>query len=56
MFKLLFYSDLNTGQALERIEAEVASSPDREELLSFVRSSKRGISRKLAGPWDAESE
>jgi len=56
MFRLLFYSDLNTSQALERIEAEIAAGQDREELLSFVRSSKRGISRKLAGPWDAESE
>ena len=56
MFKLLFYSDLNTSQALERIEAEVAASPDREELLSFIRASKRGIARKLADQWDAESE
>ncbi len=56
MFKLLFYSELNTSQALERIEAEVAAGPDREELLSFVRTSKRGIARKLADQWDAESE
>jgi UDP-N-acetylglucosamine acyltransferase len=56
IFRLLFYSELNTGQALERIGAEIPAGPDRDELLSFVRDSKRGIARKVTNPWDDESE
>jgi UDP-N-acetylglucosamine acyltransferase len=56
MFRILFYSDLNTTQGLERIEAEVPPGPDRDELAAFVRASKRGIVKKTAGPWDSDSE
>ncbi|MBM3293817.1 MAG: acyl-ACP--UDP-N-acetylglucosamine O-acyltransferase [Candidatus Aminicenantes bacterium] len=55
MFRLLFFADLNTAQALARIEAEIPPSEDREELVSFVRTSKRGIVKK-AGSWDGDSE
>lgn len=55
MFRLLFYADLNTSLALARIEAEIPSSEDRDELLSFVRASKRGIVKKAAA-WDSDSE
>jgi UDP-N-acetylglucosamine acyltransferase len=55
MFRLLFEADLNTSQALARIEAEIPASEDREELVSFVRSSKRGVVKKAAA-WDADSE
>lgn len=56
MFRILFYSDLNTGQALERIEAEIPAGPDKDELTAFVRASKRGIARKIGDSWDSESE
>jgi UDP-N-acetylglucosamine acyltransferase len=56
MFKLLFFSGLNTAQALERIEAAFPPGEDRDELLGFVRSSKRGIIKKASGTWDSESE
>lgn len=48
IFKLIFYSDLNTSQALKRIESECQDSPDRTEILSFIRGSKRGIVKKSA--------
>jgi len=42
-YRLLVKSKLNTSQALERIEAELAGSPAVLELVTFVKESKRGI-------------
>jgi UDP-N-acetylglucosamine acyltransferase len=54
IFKTLLYEGLNTTQALERIEAETPPSEDRQEILAFVRSAKRGIVKKTADAWDRE--
>ena len=56
MLKLLFFSGLNTSQAMERIEASFPPGEDRDELLDFIRSSRRGIIRKASESWDSESE
>jgi len=56
MIRILYFSDLNTTQAVSRIEAEFPAGPDRDELLGFVRTSKRGILKKTAGSWDESSE
>lgn len=45
MYRILYRSDLNTTQALERIEAVVEATPERAALLEFVRASKRGITK-----------
>ena len=42
-FRLLSRSKLNTTQAVEKIQAEVESSPDLEELLRFMAASARGF-------------
>jgi UDP-N-acetylglucosamine acyltransferase len=42
-FRLLSRANLNTSQAIERIETEVPRGPEIEELLSFIRSSERGV-------------
>ncbi|MEW5993768.1 MAG: acyl-ACP--UDP-N-acetylglucosamine O-acyltransferase [Candidatus Zixiibacteriota bacterium] len=42
-FKLLFFSGLNTSQAVERIEREVESIPEITVILEFIRNSERGI-------------
>jgi len=42
-FRLLTRSGLNTTQAVERIAAEVAPSPEVQELLEFIRASERGF-------------
>lgn len=55
IFRLLFYSDLNTSQALDRIQAEVPAGEDRDEVVRFIQSSKRGIIKKSSGTWDEES-
>jgi UDP-N-acetylglucosamine acyltransferase len=56
MFKIIFYSDLNTSHALSRIEEEFPSSEDRNDIISFIRSSKRGFVKKPGNQWKAESE
>lgn len=41
--RLLTHAGLNTSQAVERIRAEIASSPELEELLAFIAQSGRGF-------------
>ena len=41
--RLLTRSNLNTSQAVERIRAEIADSPEVEELLAFIAASERGV-------------
>ncbi len=42
-FKLLFFSGLNTSQAVERINAEIPLIAEVKEVLSFLGNSNRGI-------------
>ena len=44
-FRILYRSDLNTAQALERMRAELGTLPEIQQLIDFVASSKRGIIR-----------
>ena len=55
IFQILFYSDLNTGQAVEKIRFEFPSNEDGRELLAFIGSSKRGFIKKVSDQWDSES-
>ena len=48
MYKRIFYSGLNTSQALERIGEEFPESPDRREIFDFIRGSRRGFIKKSA--------
>ncbi|MGI8744295.1 MAG: acyl-ACP--UDP-N-acetylglucosamine O-acyltransferase [Bryobacteraceae bacterium] len=42
-FRLLTKAGLNTSQAIERIGAEIESTPEIEELLAFMRTAERGF-------------
>jgi UDP-N-acetylglucosamine acyltransferase len=42
-FRLLARSGLNTSQAIERIQSELPSCPELEELIGFIGSSERGV-------------
>src|SRR5262249_13087288 len=44
-YRILIRSKLNTKQALERLEAEMADEPDVAYLIQFVRTSERGFHR-----------
>ena len=45
IYRYLYLSGLNNSDALERIEAELPASKERDEIIMFVRNSKRGIIR-----------
>jgi UDP-N-acetylglucosamine acyltransferase len=44
-FRLIFYSDLNTSQAVGRIKADLEQTPEIAHLLEFIEGSKRGIAK-----------
>ena len=44
-YRLLFLSNLNTSQALERIASDVTSCPEIDHLIHFIKLSTRGIAR-----------
>lgn len=43
VFKVLFFSDLNTKQAVARITNEVEQTPEVKEILRFIEESTRGL-------------
>lgn len=43
IYRLIFQSSINTSDALARIEAECPASPERDEVVLFIRNSPRGI-------------
>lgn len=45
VYRALYLSHLNTRDALAKIEAEIPESPERDEIVNFVRSSERGVVR-----------
>ncbi len=44
-YKLVFRTELTVAKALERIEAELAPSPEIRYYVEFIRKSERGIAR-----------
>lgn len=56
IFKIIFYSDLNTTQAIEKIRTLLPLQEDREEIIKFIQTSERGIIKKAAPQWENESE
>jgi UDP-N-acetylglucosamine acyltransferase len=47
---------LNTLQAVERIEGGFPAGEDRDELLAFIRASKRGLIKKTGEEWENASD
>lgn len=45
VYRYLYLSQLNVSDAVERIEAELPASKERDEIIMFIRNSKRGIIR-----------
>ncbi len=45
IYRYLYLSGLNNSDAIERIEAELPATPERDEIIMFVRNAKRGIIR-----------
>ena len=43
IYRILFQKNNNTTQALGIIEAELEATPERDQVLTFIRNSQRGI-------------
>ncbi|HEX8428825.1 acyl-ACP--UDP-N-acetylglucosamine O-acyltransferase [Hymenobacter sp.] len=43
LYRLLFLGGMNNNDALDKIELELAPSPERDEVVNFVRNSGRGV-------------
>lgn len=48
IYRYLYLSGLNVSDAIARIEAELPATPERDEIILFVRNSGRGIIRGYA--------
>lgn len=45
IYRYIYMNNLNVTDAVERIEAELPATRERDEILTFIRNSKRGIIR-----------
>ena len=45
IYRILYQKNYNNTQAVEIIEAELEATPERDEILQFIRDSQRGIMR-----------
>lgn len=45
IYRYLYLSSMNVSDAIERIEAELPATKERDEIILFVKNSKRGIIR-----------
>jgi UDP-N-acetylglucosamine acyltransferase len=49
IYRILYQSNYNNTQALEKIEAEMEATPERDEIILFIRNSQRGIMKGYLG-------
>lgn len=45
IYRYLYLSSMNVSDAIERIEAELPATKERDEIILFIKNSKRGIIR-----------
>jgi len=45
IYRILFQKNYNNTQAIEIVEAEIEVSPERDEILHFIKNSHRGVMR-----------
>ena len=43
IYRLLYQKNYNNTQAIEILEAEMVATPERDEILQFIKDSQRGI-------------
>ncbi len=48
IYRILYLDKYNTAQALEIIEAEIPVTDERDEIISFINNSQRGIMKKYS--------
>ena len=45
IYRYLYLSSMNVSDAIERIEAELPATKERDEIILFIKNAKRGIIR-----------
>lgn len=54
IYRIIYNKGLNTSQALEFIEEELVATDERDEIVTFIRESGRGIIRRAKGSSDED--
>ena len=55
VYRIIYNKNFNTSQALNFIEEELVASDERDEIVTFIRESGRGIIKKFSkGSLDEE--
>jgi len=49
IFRILYQKNYNTTQALEKIEAEMEATKERDQVILFIKNSQRGIMKGYTG-------
>ena len=49
IYRILYQKNYNTSQAVSIIEAEMEATPERDEILDFIRNSSRGVMKGYTG-------
>jgi len=49
IFRILYQKNYNNSQALEKIEAEMEATKERDQILLFIKNSQRGIMKGYTG-------
>lgn len=49
IYRILYQKNYNNTQALEKIEAEMEATPERDDIILFIRNSQRGIMKGYFG-------
>ncbi|MFD1294107.1 acyl-ACP--UDP-N-acetylglucosamine O-acyltransferase [Lutibacter holmesii] len=49
IFRILYQNNYNTSQALEKIEAEMEATKERDQIILFIKNSQRGIMKGYTG-------
>jgi len=49
IFRILYQKNYNTSQALEKIEAEMEATKERDQIILFIKNSQRGIMKGYMG-------
>ncbi len=49
IYRILYQKNYNTSQALAIIEAEMEATPERDEIILFIRNSSRGVMKGYSG-------
>ena len=48
IYRIIYNKGLNTSQALEFLEEEFSATDERDEIVTFIRESSRGIIKRFS--------